>query len=109
METPRFPSSIWRRTGLVIAALILGFSLALVFTHATILIPLLIVLVLGPMGIIHYLLWGWWVSPRNAREGEWNNSAFDRVGISPLVNSEAIVSKEQKIGYYSDNCSNQNK
>ena len=95
----RSSSSIWRKTGLVIATLILGLPLAIVFTHGTILLPLLIVMVLGPLGIIHYLLWGWWLSPGRGKEDEQRKSAFDRMGISSTSNSEGIVSKEQKYGF----------
>lgn len=100
MATSRFSSSIWRSTGLVIAVLILGFPLAIVFTHGTILIPLLIVMVLGPLGIINYLLWGWWLSPRNEGGEERNQPAFDRKDMPSISNSEGVVSKEQKHGFF---------
>lgn len=70
MAALRSSSSIWRRIGLVIAVLILGFPVAMVFTHGTILVPLLIVIVLGPLGVIHYVYWGWWLSPEKAGVGE---------------------------------------
>lgn len=100
MAALRSASSIWRRTGLVISMLILGFPLAIVFTHGAILIPLLVVMVLGPLAITHYLLWGWWLSPGKEGKSERNKSVSDPMEIPSISNSKGIVSKEQKYGFF---------
>jgi hypothetical protein len=93
-------SSLWRRIGLFLFVLFPGIPVALVFTHGTILIPLLIVMVLGPFIIVNYLLWGWWLSPQTKAEDDRNTAVVDREGKSSVSNSEGIVSEEQRQGYF---------
>ena len=64
MPSPKPRSSPWFAFGIVVFFLIIGLPAALVFTGGTILVPLQIIAFLGPFVLIHYILWGWWLSPR---------------------------------------------
>jgi hypothetical protein len=93
-------SSIWRFLGILICGLVLGLPMALVFTHGMILIPLLIVAVLAPFVAAHYLLWGWWLSPRqDVIMRQTDLSDFSNMPF-PTGHAEGIRSKEQGESYF---------
>jgi hypothetical protein len=64
MSTTQSRSTIFRNVALIGCAIVLGLPMALVFTHGAILVPMIVAAVLTPFVVLHYLLWGWWLSPR---------------------------------------------
>ncbi len=92
-------SSFWRSLGILICVLVLGLPAALVFTHGMILVPVLIVAVLAPIVAINYLLWGWWLSPRqDVIVRPTDISDFSTTPV-PMYHAEGIRSKDQGEGY----------
>ena len=100
MPATKSHSSIIRNVALFFCALVLGLPIALVFTHGTILVPLVVVAILAPFVAIHYLLWGWWLSPRQKPELPQTEGSLDRRDSVPTYPADGIRSKERGESYY---------
>jgi hypothetical protein len=100
MPTSKPHSSFFRNVALFFCALLLGLPVVLVFTHGTILVPLLIVAVLGPFVALHYLLWGWWLSPRQKSESTPAEGSLDPTHFPSTPSATGIRSKERGESYF---------
>lgn len=95
MPSTEARSSLWRWPGILICVAVLGLPTALVFTHGTILVPLVVGAVLAPFIVIHYVLWGWWLAPRPERDVPPLDSGLAPTNRVPDPPSEGIRSREQ--------------
>jgi Na+/alanine symporter len=100
MPATRSRSSSFRNVALFISALVLGLPMALVFTHGTILVPLVVVAILTPFVALHYLLWGWWLSPQRKHETPQTVASIDRTHFTPTRPADGIRRQEQGESYF---------